>query len=337
MKRLAVTLPQIAERNNLLRASHAATASAGSRSNEACAWLARLEDKLAELSAAILGQSAPDGDFRRFTIFDPKRREIVAPCFADRVLHHAIINLCGGQFERGLVDSSFACRPGKGVHAAVAHVQKLLQRYPCWMQVDVAHYFANIDHALLLASLARRFKGADFLALCARIVERSGTNNGVGLPIGALTSQHFANHFLDHVDRWLLAHPLVLGHARYMDDIVWFCEYPQHATTVLDGLKGQMQALRLTLKTPVRLGQSARGIRYCGFRIRRGLVLPSTRKIRRYRNGLRTLTGAVAAGALNSAQAQRCADVQTARLAHTQSLRLRQALCERFGAYDQAL
>ena len=205
MKRLAIGLEQLAERSNL----------------ELACWKAARGKTAA---ASILDGSAPQGRASRFVIHDPKRRVIHAACFADRVLHHAIFNLAEARFETMLVDSSYACRPRKGVHAAVAAVQRGLRAWPWFVQVDVDAYFPSIRHDLLLELLARRFKGAGFLALVARIVEGCATNGvGRGLPIGALTSQHFANAFLDAADRLILAHPGTGSHVRYMDDMFWGC------------------------------------------------------------------------------------------------------------------
>ena len=113
MKRLAISLEAIAGRNNLLLAVH--KAARGKRQHHEIAhFLANLEAQLAQLAASIQNGSAPTGQYRSFTIHDPKRRQIHAACFADRVLHHAILNLAEPRFETMLVDTSYACRPGKG-------------------------------------------------------------------------------------------------------------------------------------------------------------------------------------------------------------------------------
>jgi hypothetical protein len=91
----------------------------------------------------------------------------------------------------------------KGVHKAVLQVQKNLQRFPWFVKVDIQRYFPSIDHAKLLELLSHRFKGLDFLALLGRIVASYQSQSGKGLPIGSLTSQHFANYYLDGADRVL--------------------------------------------------------------------------------------------------------------------------------------
>jgi hypothetical protein len=131
MKRLAIKIEAIADRSNLLLAVHKAARGKQQRPAVA-AFLSELDARLAQLSAAILDGSAPSGDYRSLIIHDPKRRQIHAACFADRVLHHAVLNLAEPRFERMLVDSSYACRPGKGVHAAVAQCHSSGFRQSYW-------------------------------------------------------------------------------------------------------------------------------------------------------------------------------------------------------------
>lgn len=327
MKRQRITLAQIAARDNLVLALWKA---ARGRQGRAAVqrFQADAEHRLDALARAILDGRAPLGLGRSFTIHDPKRRVIHAACFPDRVLHHAILNLAEPRFEQMLVASSHACRPGHGVHRAVSEVQAALQRWPWFVQVDVLGYFPSIDHAILKALLATRFKGDEFLALLGRIIDTgSPATPGRGLPIGALSSQHFANAYLDGADRWLLAHPAVRAHVRYMDDIVWWCESRNAAQQVQGGLHDWLwRERRLVLKAGAQPRRSADGIAYCGFRVRQGVVLPSTRKLARYRAGAQRLLRAEAAGRASGLELQRAHDALLATLERTQSLHFRQRL-----------
>lgn len=272
----------MAERGNLLRATWKA-ARGKRRRPEVAAFLDGLEAELAQLAEQILCGRAPRGEYRSFTITDPKRRLIHAACFADRVLHHAILNLAEPTFERSLVDTCFACRPGYGVHAAIFHVQRQMRRREWYVKVDVDGYFPAIDHERLLALLARRFKGEGFLQLMRRIVSACPAGPGRGLPIGALTSQHCANLYLDGADRLLRAQPDVAGHCRYMDDIVWFCAGRAAARRTLAMLDAWLRDERgLRLKADAQINRCAHGITYCGLRILPGDLRLTPRKRRRY-------------------------------------------------------
>ncbi|MDD5323002.1 MAG: reverse transcriptase/maturase family protein [Methylococcales bacterium] len=326
MQRNSIRLEQIADHENLLRATW--KAARGKQHRPAVArFLDDLNGRLKHLADAILQEHAPLGRCRRFVIHDPKRREITAACFADRVLHHAIMNLAEPRFERMLVDSTFACRPGKGVHAAVEAVQNNLRRFPWLVQVDIQSYFPSIDHAILKKLLATRFKGAAFIRLLERIIASGEpSTSGCGLPIGSLTSQHFANAYLDSADRFLLNHSAVCAHIRYMDDIVWWCRSRQEATETLQLLRDFLwQSRKLTVKSTVQIRQSRQGLCFCGFRVRQGVVLPSSRKLSRYRAGLRRINTARAKADVSEQQAQRAYDNLLATLNGTQSL---MALCE---------
>jgi RNA-directed DNA polymerase len=327
MLRDSIRLEQIADRNNLLRATW--KAAPGKQHRPAVArFLDDLDGRLNQLADAILQEHAPLGRYRRFVIHDPKRREITAACFADRVLHHAIMNLAEPRFERMLVESSFACRPGKGVHAAIKAVQNHLRCYPWLVQADIQSYFPSIDHDILKKLLATRFKGAAFLRLLERIIDSGDSStSGLGLPIGSLTSQHFANAYLDSADRFLLNHSAVCAHVRYMDDIVWWCRSRLEATETLQLLRDFLwQSRKLMVKSTVQIRQSRQGLCFCGFRVRQGVVLPSSRKLSRYRAGLKRINTARAKAAVSEQQTQRAYDNLLAALNGTQSLTFRQRL-----------
>lgn len=328
MKRQGITLAEVAERGNLLLATW--KAARGKQRRPAVArFLSGLDWHLDALASNILTGRAPLGRYRSFTIHDPKRRTIHAACFADRVLHHAVLNLCEARFERMLVDSTYACRPGKGVHAAAARVQHNLRRYAWWVRVDVDAYFPSIDHVRLKELLRTRFKGADFLDLLDRIID-SGTPDpcyrpGLGLPIGSLTSQHFANAYLDVGDRMLLADRRVRAHVRYMDDILWWCDTHEDARATLIAFSTFLREARgLELKPTACIGRSRVGVAYCGFRTRPGVILPSRRKLTGYRRHATQLEQAWAGARLTDAELQRGAETTQAALAHSQSLGFRQ-------------
>ena len=282
-KRSSLSLLEIASLDTLAAAFHQAARGKRERP-EVQAMSQTLDRELARLSSDILAGRVPDGHWDSFQIHDPKRRQILAPCFRDRVLHHALMIHAAPVLERALIADTFACRPGKGTLAAVKRAQQHLRRFPWFVKVDVRAYFASIDHHILRQVLRRRFKHSGVLSLCDRILLQTPCGAERGLPIGALTSQHFANTYLDALDRFLLESLQVRGMVRYMDDLVWWCDDGNQAKQTLHEAKQFVwRERRLVLKPTALLGRSDQGLPFLGFRILPGVLRLSLRRRRRYR------------------------------------------------------
>jgi retron-type reverse transcriptase len=239
-----------------------------------------------DLIAADLrdGRYEPDPP-KRFWIFEPKPRLITAQSFRDRVVHHALCAVIGPIFEATLLPRTFACRTGMGTHAGVRLLQADLRRTSAshFLKTDFSKFFPSIDRAILREMIARKISCRATLDLIGRIVPPTG----LGLPIGALTSQLFANVYGGAVDR-LLAQ--TLGERlwyRYMDDIVVLGDDPDHLRQVKNEIE-RFSADRLGLRfskwsvQPVLLG-----INFLGYRVwprhkllRRQSVVTARRRLR---------------------------------------------------------
>jgi retron-type reverse transcriptase len=282
MRRSAVGIAEIAGWDNLARAFHRAALGRRGR-GDVEAFRAGLEDELSRLQAELTSGSVAVGRMRRFTIRDPKLRTIHAPCFRERVLHHAIIAQVGPVLDRSLVFDTYACREGKGTLAAVQRACQHARRHAWHAQIDIRAYFASIDHEVLLRLLRGKLKDHALRALLARIVGAYGTAPGKGLPIGALTSQHLANFYLGGADRVLLEACRVAGFVRYMDDLMWWTDDRTAARRALATVRDYLaDELKLEVKLPVRIGRSRDGLPFCGFRILPDRVLLSRRRKERY-------------------------------------------------------
>lgn len=282
MRRVRIELTEVAAIPNLIEAT--ARAARGKRERPVVrAFLDRLEAHLAVLAEDIVAGRAPRGEYRCFRIRDPKPRVIHAACFADRVLHHAVMLHAGPVLERAMTATSYACRPDKGTLAAVQAAQAALQRFPWYVKVDISGYFAHIDHACLFDVLDRRFKGAGFMDLLRRIVAGHETAPGKGLPIGSLTSQYFANYYLDGLDRLLLEKLGARAEVRYMDDILWWCDSREQARETLAAVGDWLGRERLLrLKEPSQINRSRHGAGFCGYRVLPGALRLSARRRKRY-------------------------------------------------------
>ena len=112
-------------------------------------YTARLDENLRLLRDRLLARRVDVGHYHFFTVHDPKERVICAASFPERVLHHAIMNVCEPVLERYAIHDSYACRTGKGMHAAVLRAQAFTRQFPWYLKLDVRKYFDSIHHETL--------------------------------------------------------------------------------------------------------------------------------------------------------------------------------------------
>ncbi len=238
-----------------------------SRSDEVCAFEADLAKNLAALQADLASGAYHPGAYRQFKIWDPKPRIISCAPIRDRVVHHALCGVITPLLERAYLKSSFACRKEKGSHAACAQVQQLTRRYSYFLKMDVHHYFDSISHARLKEVVLPIFREREVRALMERIIDTYHVTPGHGLPIGNLTSQWFANTYLNAFDHFLTERfgvPIV----RYMDDVIVFAEtkamcwaiHDQAQTWLKDARELELKA-EATFVAPVTEGVPFLGLR----------------------------------------------------------------------------
>ena len=103
------------------------------------------------------------GDYRYFTIYEPKKRLITEAPFRERIMHHALMNVCDQYFEKKHYFHSYACRVGKGMHRAVKQCQKYTQKNQFYLKCDIRKFFDSIDHSVLMHLLSRLFKDPKLL------------------------------------------------------------------------------------------------------------------------------------------------------------------------------
>jgi RNA-directed DNA polymerase len=237
-----------------------------SRSPEVAAFLVELEVECLRLHRELREGSWQPGGFRHFRIRDPKPRTISVAPFRDRVVHHAVCAALEPVFEAHATDDSYACRIGKGNRAMVWRVQALSRRYPWFAKLDVRHYFETVPVARLTRLLRCDVRDRPLLVVLERILD-AGSQDGLGLPIGNLTSQHFANHYLGSVDRFV-RDDLGLPWCRYMDDMFVFASGRADAHVAAQSVAAHLAALGLREKREARrVAPVAVGVPVLGFRV----------------------------------------------------------------------
>ncbi|MDA1055623.1 MAG: reverse transcriptase/maturase family protein [Planctomycetota bacterium] len=335
MRRAANLFDQIADRDNLRIAFHKA---ARGRRGQAMVrqFAASLDRHIAAMSEAIRGGTFQVGRFQQFLIRDPKERVITAPCFDERVLHHAIMNVCEPVMDRWLIDDTFACRTGKGREAAIERAQHFTRNATWFLKLDVRKYFDSVPHAKLMDFLERRFKDRRLLELLNRIIAAYRGEPGIGLPIGSLTSQHFANFYLGWLDRFVKESLRVRGYVRYMDDMLLWHE-SREALIEIHGRCQKFAATQLALD--FKLGEVQRtgaGVPFLGCRIWPTHVELNRRSKRRWRNRVRVLERAERLGLSSELELQTRLTALTAfaKGAGVKSWRFRQSVLKQVAVDD---
>lgn len=202
MKRTGFLIERIADLDNLYEAFRRACRGK-QRKEEVRRFREHFDENIALLHRQILEADVNVGNYHYFTIHDPKERTICAADFHERVLHHAIINVCGNLFDRTLIDTTYATRKGKGVYAAIDKAVEACTKYRYTAKLDFRKYYDSIDHDLLKCQLRRRFKDGLLLRIFDEIIDSYSASPGKGLPIGNLTSQYFANAYLSSLDHYV--------------------------------------------------------------------------------------------------------------------------------------
>jgi hypothetical protein len=325
MKRAQGLFDRILDRDNLRLA--ASKAMRGKRHRpEVIRFAQDAERQLADLAASVRDGSLPLGRFHQFIIHDPKERIITAPIFIERVLHHAIMNVCEPVFERWLIADTFACRRGLGRDRAIDRARQFACRHRFYLKLDIRKYFDSIDHAILLQRLARLFKDRPLLDLFARIIGSFRSEAGSGLPIGSLTSQHFANFYLGQLDRFVKETRRVRGYVRYMDDMALWSDSKESLRGDLAAMTEFLKAeLRLEWKPTPFLNRTSQGMDFLGFRVHPTHVTLNSRSKLRYRRQVRNVINLGRRGRLDptAMQARLVAMTAFARTAGVSSWRFR--------------
>lgn len=243
------------------------------------------ERELLRLQQELVAGEYRPGSFTTHWITRPKPRLISAAPYRDRVVHHAVMNVLEPLLDRHFHPDSYACRTGKGTHAAARRLQQLMRRFPHTLQCDVVKFFPSIDHDILKEMFRHRIKDRPLLALLDTIVDGSNeqesrvewfpgddlftpVERGRGLPIGNLTSQWFANWYLTPFDHTLTSRWRVRGYVRYCDDFVLLDANRGRLRNLLLAVVGELAGLRLRPHPErARLSPSRAGRTFVGFRI----------------------------------------------------------------------
>ncbi|MDD5396234.1 MAG: reverse transcriptase domain-containing protein [Patescibacteria group bacterium] len=219
-----------------------------------------LIDNIFSLRDDLISRTYRHGAYQAFNISDPKPRNIHKATVRDRVLHRAIYRQLYSFFDRIFIASSFSCRLGKGTHRGLKYFQsngykvsKNNTRTAWILKCDIKKFFASVDHKALLKILAQYITDQDVLWLLKETVGSFENKPKIGLPLGNLTSQLFANVYLNEFDQFVKHNLKVKYYLRYADDFVLLSEDK-------NWLEGQIPHLKTFLSERLRLTMHPRKI-----------------------------------------------------------------------------
>lgn len=292
----------------------------------AASFYFNLENALLDLRNELITGIYQPLDFRIFEIREPKLRKICSSDFRDRVVHHAICNLLEPVFNQRLIYDTYACRTGKGSHVALRRCQEFSRRYGFFLKCDIKKYFETIDHRVLKDLLKRIIKDQRLLELLDKIIDHSvpGNPSGKGLPIGNLTSQHFANFYLGELDHYLKERLRVKGYLRYMDDFICFADDKARLHEFLKEIRGFTgDVLKLELKEKaLRIAPVSDGVLFLGFRVYPNLIRIQRVNLVRFRRKLKRKEAAYQEGRLSREELIESTASMIAHLSHADATAL---------------
>jgi len=214
-----------------------------------------LEDNLFQLQYELQSKTYKHSDYQSFYIQDPKQRHIHKPNVRDRVVHQLLYDYLYKLHDKTFFYDSYSCRNNKGTHRAVKRliqfVRKESHNYTrtCWsVKCDIRKFFAHIDHSILLTVLGRKIADKDVLWLIEQVIDsfHTGSSLGRGLPLGNLTSQIFANIYMNEFDQWIKHSLKIKYYMRYADDFILVSRKRAYLEHMIDPMK-QYLSMNLAL------------------------------------------------------------------------------------------
>jgi RNA-directed DNA polymerase len=351
MKRYGNLWHQVIDFENLLRAARQAQRGKRFRPN-VLQFNYHLEQELSQLQHQLKAQTYVPGEYRTFRIFEPKPRLISAAPYRDRVVHHALCNIIIPIFERTFIPDSYANRKGLGTHRALKRFIEFTRFHHYVLQCDIQKYFPSIDHSILKAILRRKIKCPETLWLIDTIIDHSNEQEPIleyfpgddlltpdkrrhGLPIGNLTSQFFANCYLNGFDHFVKEQLNATHYLRYVDDFAFFSNDRGFLADARVAIEAYLTTLRLRIH-PIKsqLFATNVGANFVGFRvISTGNTIPKpiylrvrNDNLRRARDRLCFLQDAYLNAEIDLVQLTQAMHSWLAHLEHADTYRLRQRI-----------
>lgn len=303
-----------------------------------------LENEIITLQKELETKTYKPSDYKVFQIIDPKPRQISAAPYRDRVIHHALCNVIAPIFEKSFITDSYANRRGLGTHKALNRFTEFARSSRYILQCDIKKYFPSIDHEVLKQIIRHKIKCPETLWLIDLIMDCSNPQETVllyfakddllsplnrrkGLPLGNLTSQFFANVYLNEFDRFVKQDLKAKKYLRYVDDFALFADDRDFLKFAKLEIEKYLATIRLLLHpAKTQISETKYGVNFVGFRILPEHIRVVPKNIRHGRKRLRYLLKKVKSNKLSNAQFYRSIQAWQGHLQHANTWQLQQQL-----------
>ncbi|AUB42338.1 Retron-type reverse transcriptase [Nostoc flagelliforme CCNUN1] len=343
MKRYGNLYPQIIDFENILLSSRQAQKGKRFRDN-VLDFNYHLETELIRLQKHLTDKTYQPGAYRTFHLINPKSRLISAAPYRDRVVHHALCNIIVPIFERTFIADSYANRLGFGTHRALKKFTHFARNSRYVLQCDIRKYFPTIDHIILKELIRRKIKCPDTLWLIDTLIENSNEQEIVidyfpgddlltpvtrrrGLPIGNLTSQFFANIYLNGFDHFVKEQLKISKYVRYVDDFALFSDERELLADARLAIEEYLAQLRLKIH-PIKsqLFETKIGATFLGFRVFLDRIRVRNSNLHQARRRLKRLQTNYAQGRIDLEKVNQSIQSWFAHLEHGNTWQLRQQI-----------
>lgn len=299
--------------------------------SEVMSFTNHLEDNILIIQKMLLDGTYELGPYRKLWVYIPKKRLVMALPYMDRIVQWSLYQYLNPIYDKTFIEDSYACRKNKGSHKAARRLQywmRQVDRKPgnkwYYLKLDISKYFYRVNHEILLNILQRRIKDPDLMNLISGIVnskaEPFGLPRGkkpqdvppekwlydVGMPIGNLTSQMFANIYLNELDQYCKHILKIHYYIRYMDDIIVL----SNDKAVLHDWKNKIERflndeLELELNDKTAIRPIRMGVEFVGIKIWTTRMKLRKSTVRRIKREFRKIARTYAEGDMSRASFQR--------------------------------
>lgn len=263
MKRYGNLYERIISLDNLYLAELKARKGKKNR-KEIIQFINNLNENILEIHKSLINTTYKTSNYSHFVIYEPKKRELSALPYKDRVVHHAILNYLEPILVKTFISQSYSCIKHRGIHKCLNDLTKYLknkEETKYCLKLDIKKFYPSVNNEILKFLLRTKIKDGKLLNLLDEII-----NSIQGLPLGSYTSQWFGNFYLNKFDRWVKETKKIKYYLRYCDDIVILGNNKEELHNLRKEIQQYLQEnLRLDLSNYQVFPIESRGIDFVGY------------------------------------------------------------------------